>query len=171
MMIPNGTASHNTCGAERPDQPGTSRLPPHPCQPAHAGALGSTALKKTIAAGRESYIHQYRTIRPDVLTTSETAVPVMRRSFWKATLISLTAYTVAVLGGVWGDFRFTLLAVPMLQITWTLFCLVRFIQLRRSGGHKTDATLYDRDSCGFSLGGLISSSTLLVVVVVLSQTV
>ena len=95
----------------------------------------------------------------------------MRRNFWKATLISLIAYTVAVLGGFWGDFRFTLFAVPMVQITWTLFCLVRFIQLRHGGGHKTDAPLYDRESYGFSLGGLISSSVLLAVVVVLSQAV
>ncbi|HSB15629.1 MAG TPA: hypothetical protein VLE22_14315 [Bryobacteraceae bacterium] len=95
----------------------------------------------------------------------------MRRNFWKATLISLGAYTIALLMGFWGDFRFTLFAVPALQVTWTLFCVIRIIQLRIGGGHKPDAPPYDRASYGFALGGSISSFALLAVIVVLTQVV
>ena len=95
----------------------------------------------------------------------------MRKSFWKATLISLVAYTAAVLIGFWSSFRFTLFAIPALQVTWTLFCAIRVIQLRRGGGNQTDALPCDRESYGFSLGGLISSSALLVALVVFSQIV
>ncbi|MGE5568010.1 MAG: hypothetical protein ACM3S5_03140 [Rhodospirillales bacterium] len=93
----------------------------------------------------------------------------MRRNFWKAALISFAAYTGAVMMGVWGDFRFTLFAVPALQFTWTLFCLVRLIQLRAVGGHKQDAPVYDREGYGFALGGSVSSLALLGAIVVLSQ--
>lgn len=86
-------------------------------------------------------------------------------------LISLGAYTVALLMGFWGDFRVTLFAVLALQVTWTLFCVVRIIQLRIGGGHKPDAPLDDRDSYGFALGGSISSFALLGVMVVLTQVV
>jgi hypothetical protein len=67
------------------------------------------------------------------------------------------------------DFRLTLLALLALQVTWTAFCVIRFIQLRMDGGHKQDAPLYDRESYGFALGGSISSVALLVVMVVLTQ--
>jgi hypothetical protein len=77
----------------------------------------------------------------------------------------------AVLIGFGVDFQFTLFAVAVLQITWTLFCVIRIIQLRDSGGHKTDAPPYDRESYGFALGGLISSVALLVAFVVLTQVV
>ena len=93
----------------------------------------------------------------------------MQRNFWKACLISLGAYAGALLMGFGGDFRFTLFAVPALQITWTLFCVVRLVQLRIGGGHKPDAEPYDRESYGFALGGSTSSLSLLVVMVVLSQ--
>jgi hypothetical protein len=86
---------------------------------------------------------------------------LMRRNFWKATLISLAAYAAAVLIGLWIDFRFTLFAVLALQITWTLFCIIRIIQLRRTGAHNPDAQPYDQESYGFALGGSISSSALL----------
>ena len=95
----------------------------------------------------------------------------MRRTFWKATLISLAAYTAAVLIGFLAGFQFTLFAVPLLQITWTLFCVIRIIQLRRRGGHKPDAPQYDRESYGFALGGSVSSIALLAVVVILTQVV
>ena len=95
----------------------------------------------------------------------------MLRTFWKAALISLAAYAAAVLIGFWVGFQFTLFAVAVLQITWTLFCVIRVIQLRRGGGHKTDAPPYDRESYGFALGGAISSTALLVVLVVLTQVV
>ena len=94
----------------------------------------------------------------------------MRWDFWKATLISLAAYTAVVLMGFLVDFRFTLFAVPVLQI-WTLFCIIRIFQLRRGGAHRADAMPYDRESYGFALGGLISSLILLLVLVVLSQAV
>lgn len=92
-------------------------------------------------------------------------------NFWKASLISLLGYTVAVLMGIWMGFWITLFVVPVLQIGWGLFCIIRIIQLRRSGGNQPDAPRYDRDSYGFSLGGLISSLALLGVLVVLSQAV
>jgi hypothetical protein len=95
----------------------------------------------------------------------------MRPSFWKATLISLAAYTAAILIGFLAGFQFTLVAVPLLQVTWTLFCAIRIVQLRRGGGHKPGATQYDRESYGFALGGWISSVALLAVVVVLTQAV
>jgi hypothetical protein len=96
---------------------------------------------------------------------------IMRRNFWKATLISIAAYTAAVLIGVLGDLRFTVFAVPALQITWTLFCVARFLQLRVGGAHKADAPVFDRESYGFALGGWMSSAVLLVAVVVVSQVI
>ena len=48
----------------------------------------------------------------------------MLRNFWKAALISLAAYVAAVLIGFWVGFQFTLFAVAVLQITWTLFCVI-----------------------------------------------
>jgi hypothetical protein len=96
---------------------------------------------------------------------------LMRRNFCKATLISLAAYTAAVLIGLWVDFRLTLFVVLALQVTWTLFCLIRLFQLRRAGAHKPDAPPYDRESYGFALGGSISSFVLLAVAVVFSQAV
>jgi hypothetical protein len=95
----------------------------------------------------------------------------MRRSFWKATSISLAAYAAAILIGFWGGFQFTLFAVPVFQITWTLCCIIRIIQLRRDGSQKSDAQPYDRESYGFWLGGLTSSLALLAVVVVATQAV
>lgn len=95
----------------------------------------------------------------------------MRRSFCKAALISFTAYAAAVLLGFAAGFPFTLFALLLLQITWTLFCVVRLIQLRHGGGHKADAPPYDRESYGFALGGSISSIALLAGFVVLTQVV
>jgi hypothetical protein len=48
----------------------------------------------------------------------------MLRNFWKAALISLAAYVAAVLIGFWVGFQFTLFAVAVLQITWTLFRVI-----------------------------------------------
>jgi hypothetical protein len=95
----------------------------------------------------------------------------MRKSFWKAALISLGAYAAALLPGWGGNFRLVLFAVLALQVTWTLFCVVRMIQLRSGGGYKPDAPPSDRESYGFALGGSISSLALLAVIVVLTQVV
>jgi len=93
----------------------------------------------------------------------------MKRNFWKAALISIAAYTIAGLIGVCGDFRYAAFAIVALQATWTLFCMIRLIQLRRGGAYKPDAPSYDRDGYGFALGGATSSFALLAVVVVLTQ--
>jgi hypothetical protein len=45
-------------------------------------------------------------------------------------------------------------AVPALLVTWTLFCTVRFVQLRFGGAHRGDAISYNRESYGFALGGV-----------------
>jgi ribose/xylose/arabinose/galactoside ABC-type transport system permease subunit len=95
----------------------------------------------------------------------------MLRNFWKATLISVAVYTAALLAGLWGDLRITLFVVPALQVTWTLFCVIRIVQLWLSGGYRRDAPPYDRESYGFALGGSVSSVALLAVVVVLTQVV
>ncbi len=95
----------------------------------------------------------------------------MRRSFWIATFVFLAAYAAAVLIGFWGGFQATLLAIPAFQIAWVLLGVIRIVQLRREGGHKQDAPLYERQSYGFWLGGLVSSTASLAVLVVLSQAV
>jgi hypothetical protein len=93
----------------------------------------------------------------------------MGRKFWKATLVSLVIYAGATLVGFLAGFQYTLFLVPVLYVSWTLFCVVRIIQLRRNGGHKPDATECDRESYAFALGGSISSTALLLAVVVLTQ--
>jgi hypothetical protein len=93
----------------------------------------------------------------------------VRRSFWKATLISITAYSTAVLIGFLADFRLTVFTVPALLVTWTAFCVIRVVQLRLGGAHKPDALPDDRESYGFALGGSVSSFVLLLVIIVLSQ--
>ncbi len=95
----------------------------------------------------------------------------MRRSFWIATLVFLAAYAAAVLIGFWGGFQPTLLAVPAFQIACALVAVIRIVQLRREGGHKQDAPLYERQSYGFWLGGLVSSSASLAILVVVTQAV
>jgi hypothetical protein len=93
----------------------------------------------------------------------------MGRNFWKATLISIAAYTAAVVIGFLVDFRLTMFTVPALVVTWTLFCTIRAIQLRMGGAHQPDALSYDRETYGFALGGSVSSVVLLSAIVVLSQ--
>lgn len=93
----------------------------------------------------------------------------MRRSVWKATLISTAAYSVAVLLGFLVDFRLTAFIVPALLASWTMFCAVRTIQLRLRGAQKPDAPSFDRESYGFAIGGSVSSLLLLLAIVVLSQ--
>jgi hypothetical protein len=95
----------------------------------------------------------------------------MGRNFWKATLVSVAAYAAALLIGFWGDFRFTLFAVPALQVTWTLFCVIQVVRLRLRGGHKLDAAADEREEYGFALGGALSSITFLAAIVVLTQVV
>jgi hypothetical protein len=91
--------------------------------------------------------------------------------FWKASLVSLAAYAAAVLIGIWTGLWFTLAAVPVLQVVWSLFCGIRILQLRREGGHKPGAPETERESYGFALGGLISSGVLFVQLVVATQVV
>jgi hypothetical protein len=95
----------------------------------------------------------------------------VRRNFWKATLISLGAYSTALCAGFWADFRITLFVILALQVTWTLFCIIRTIQLRLNGGHKPDALPDDQEGYDFALGGAVSSVALLAVMIVLSQVV
>jgi hypothetical protein len=77
--------------------------------------------------------------------------------FWKASLISLLAYTAAILVAVWVGL-WMVLFVPGIQLVWTAVCIIRVIQLRR-----------DREGYGFYLGSLISSCVLLFGIVVWSQ--
>jgi len=93
----------------------------------------------------------------------------MRRDFWKATLISTAAYSAAVLLGFLVDFRLTGFIVPALFVSWTMFCIIRAMQLRLRGAQKPDAPSFDRESYGFALGGSVSSFMLLLAIVVLSQ--
>jgi hypothetical protein len=71
--------------------------------------------------------------------------------------------------GLWSGLWFTLLIVPPLQIAWTIFCLIRIVQLRRSLRDRQNTPQSDRDSFGFSLGGLVSSCALFLFLVVLTQ--
>ena len=87
------------------------------------------------------------------------------RGFWKASAISLACYAAAVLLGFLVDFRVTGFAVPALAITWTLFCVLRAVQLR---GCTLDC---DRESYSFALGGCASSVAALVAITVLTQVV
>ena len=109
--------------------------------------------------------------RSDAIYLVERVCWLMRLHFLKATLSSLAAYTAAILIGFLAGFQFTLFAALLLQVTWTLFCVIRVFQLRHSGGHNPCATQYDRESYGFALGGSISSVALLAVFVVLTQAV
>jgi hypothetical protein len=93
----------------------------------------------------------------------------MRRNFWKATLISIAAYSTAVLIGFLADFRLTMFAIPGILVTWTAFCVIRVVQLRLAGAHNPDALPDDRENYGFALGGSVSSFVLLLAIVVLSQ--
>ena len=91
--------------------------------------------------------------------------------FWKGSLVSLVAYAAAVGMGLWMGFWFTLWVVPVFQTVWTAFCIIRIIQLRHGGGHRADASQWDRESYGFSLGGLTSSCAFLLLLVVATQVV
>jgi hypothetical protein len=95
----------------------------------------------------------------------------MRRNFWKAAAISVAAYAGALAMGYLSDFRYTLFALLALQVTWTLFCVVRVLQLRAGGSHKPTAEPYDRDDYAFALGGSISSLALFAATVVVTQVV
>ncbi len=95
----------------------------------------------------------------------------MQRDFLKASLLSLFVYALAVLFGIWIDFRITLLVIPVFQFVWVIFCSARIIQLRRSGGHRADALANERAGYEFWVGGLVSSCVLLLAIIVLSQMV
>jgi hypothetical protein len=79
----------------------------------------------------------------------------------RGALVSAGAYAAAAALGFAVDVRVALFVVMALQVTWTPFCLIRCVQLRRS----------DREGCAFAAGGLVSSIGLLFVSVVLSQVV
>ena len=95
----------------------------------------------------------------------------MRRNFWKGTAVSLAAYCGALAMGFGIDFRLALFCLFALQVTWTLFCVARVIQLRFAGAHKGDAEPVERAAYGFVLGGSISSIALFALVLVLTQVV
>jgi hypothetical protein len=95
----------------------------------------------------------------------------MRSAFWKASLLSLTGYAAAILIGLWIGLWFTLGAVAVLQTVWALFCGVRLLQSVHSGGHRSGAPVWERETFGFALGGLISSCALLLLLVAASQLV
>ncbi len=92
----------------------------------------------------------------------------MWAKFRKASLISLAAYAAVILLavslGLW-----IALFVPALQLVWASVCIARVIQLRRSGVHREDALIIDREDYGFYFGSLTSSSVLLCGLVVWSQ--
>jgi len=93
----------------------------------------------------------------------------MRTAILKAALISLGVYAVIVLLGVWIGLWLILALIPVFQVGWGLFCCVRLIQLTREHAYRLGALTSDRASFGFALGGLVSSSLLLTVMVILSQ--
>jgi len=95
-------------------------------------------------------------------------VNVVWREFWKASLISLVTYTIAILVGLWVGL-WILLFVPAIQLVSTAICIIRVVQLRRCGGHKLDGLRLEQEDYGFYLGGLISSFTLLLALVAWSQ--
>lgn len=95
----------------------------------------------------------------------------MVASFWRAALISLAGYAFAVLTGIWIGLWFTLAAVTVLQTTWSLFCIIRLVQLLRCGAYRKTAVEYDRASLGFAIGGLLSSCLLFLLLIVWSQIV
>ncbi len=92
----------------------------------------------------------------------------MWAKFWKASLISLAAYAAVILLAVWLGLWIALF-VPALQLVWASVCIVRVIQLRRSGIHRADALIIDREDYEFYVGSLTSSSVLLGLLVVWSQ--
>jgi len=75
------------------------------------------------------------------------------------------------LDAILGRFSDNAFVVPVFHITWTLFCVIRIVQLRRDGAHKADAQQYGRESYGFWPGGLVSSMALFGVIVMLTQVV
>ena len=88
--------------------------------------------------------------------------------FRKASLAVLAGYAAALLVG-WGiDFRFALWAVPLLQIGWGAFGIIRLAQLLRRARRPAQAE-GGRESFGFALGGLLSSCLLSLVLLVLTQ--
>ena len=95
----------------------------------------------------------------------------MRRNFWIATAISLGCYAGAIVAGFVVSFRLTLFLLVALQVTWTLFCVLRLIQLRLGGAHRHDAEPFERGDYAFALGGSVVSITLLAAIVVATQIV
>jgi hypothetical protein len=51
---------------------------------------------------------------------------------------SFTAYAIAVVLGFWVDFRLTMVMMLPLQLNWTLFYVIRVIQLRHCGAKSSE---------------------------------
>jgi hypothetical protein len=95
----------------------------------------------------------------------------MRRNFWTGAAISLACYGGAILVGFLLAFPLTFFVLVALQVTWTPFCLVRVIQLRLRGAHRTFGDPFDRGGYDFALGGALSSVAFLCAIVVFTQVV
>jgi hypothetical protein len=93
----------------------------------------------------------------------------MLPSIWKGIVISTAAYAGLLFAGFTIDFRLAFFILLALQVTWTPFCVIRFIQLRHHGAHQPNAEPFEREAYGFVAGGSFSSVILLVVMVGLSQ--
>jgi hypothetical protein len=95
----------------------------------------------------------------------------MRQSFWKATGISLACYGTVIAGAFAISFPAAIFLLAVLQVTWTLFCVFRVVQLtvQRRQGPATAA--FEPDDFQFALGGLISSILLLAGIVASTQIV
>jgi hypothetical protein len=85
--------------------------------------------------------------------------------------ISTALYAGAILLGFVTDFRLTLFSLLAIQVTWTLFCAFRAIQLRFRGANRAEAEAYERADYAFARGGSLSSITLFLAVVVFTQIV
>jgi hypothetical protein len=85
--------------------------------------------------------------------------------------ISFTAYAFALAIGFVIDFRLTFFILLSLQVTWTLFCVTRLVQLRVRRSYRSDVESYESEDYGFALGGAVSSLALLLAFLVLTQIV
>jgi hypothetical protein len=92
----------------------------------------------------------------------------VRRQFWKAAGISAGLYAGAVLLGLLIDFRLAFFSLLAIQVTWTLFCAGRAVQLRFRG---VRSELYEKEDFEFAMGGLLSSISLFIAFVVFTQVV
>ena len=83
------------------------------------------------------------------------------RSYSRGAAVALLLYATSVALGFLIDFRLALFLLLAIQITWTPFCVWRYLSLRRNPD----------DGDRFAAGGLTGSVVLLLVIVVLTQVV